>query len=306
MQQLLRFLDICDGNMQEGSFRCDVNISLRPTGQVKLGTRTELKNLNSFRFIEKAIQYEQIRHQDMLETGQRVAQETRLYCPNTNTTQLMRSKENENDYRYFPDPDLLPIKITAEDLAQTKENLPTLPSEIRQRLLNVDNLNADDSDFVLTSKALVQFYDDVKRQSHAEAKTIVNWLKGTYTAALHEQGLTFEQPPVSAFQMSCLLDRLTDKIIPAQLAKIIFSQLMTSDLQVDELITASGYQQKNDNNQIEDVIRTTIDNHPQQAADYRAGKEKLLAFFVGQVMKQLKGQADPAEINLLLRKYLHV
>ena len=306
LQQLLRFLDICDGNMQEGSFRCDVNISLRPTGQVKLGTRTELKNLNSFRFIEKAIQYEQIRHQDMLETGQRVAQETRLYCPNTNTTQLMRSKENENDYRYFPDPDLLPIKITAEDLAQTKENLPTLPSEIRQRLLNVDNLNADDSDFVLTSKALVQFYDDVKRQSHAEAKTIVNWLKGTYTAALHEQGLTFEQPPVSAFQMSCLLDRLTDKIIPAQLAKIIFSQLMTSDLQVDELITASGYQQKNDNNQIEDVIRTTIDNHPQQAADYRAGKEKLLAFFVGQVMKQLKGQADPAEINLLLRKYLHV
>ena len=304
LHQLLRFLNICDGNMQEGSFRCDVNLSLRPTGTDKLGTRTELKNLNSFRFIEKAIYYEQQRHQDILEAGQKVAQETRLYCPNTNTTQLLRSKENENDYRYFPDPDLLPIQITAEDLAHTKANMPSLPSEIKQRLLSEDNLITDDIDFLLTSPALVQFYADVRRQSHAEAKTIINWLKGTYTAALNDQGLSFENPPISATQLACLLDRLTDNIVPSHIAKTLFTQLLTSTQHVDELITASGFQQQNDNGLLEDIIRTIIENQPQQAADFRAGKEKLLAFFVGQVMKQTKGQADPAQINLLLRKYL--
>lgn len=304
LHQLLRFLDICDGNMQEGSFRCDVNLSLRLSDSHPLGTRTELKNLNSFRFIEKAIYHEQSRHQDLLESGRPVIQETRLYCPDTDSTRAMRGKENENDYRYFPDPDLLPIRITAEDLAQAKASMPELPLAIKQRLETDDKLAANDIDFLLTSPALVQFYDDVKQQTHVGTKVIINWLKGTYTAALNEQGLTFEQTPVSAAQFACLLDRLADNIIPAQVAKTVFSKLMNGTQQVDELIAASGYQKQSNNSVIEGIIRTTIDAYPQQAADYRLGKDKLLAFFVGQVMKQLKGQADPADVNKLLRKVL--
>ena len=304
LHQLLRFLDICDGNMQEGSFRCDVNLSLRPKGSQTLGTRTELKNLNSFRFIEKAIHYEQLRHEDMLTAGQQIKQETRLYCPNTDTTELLRSKENENDYRYFSDPDLLPIKITAEDLARIKANRKPLPAEIHHRLLTNDNLATDDVAFLLTSPTLVTFYDDVKSLSHASPKTIVNWLKGTYTATLHDKGLTFEQPPIAAAQLAYLLDCLTDRRISANVAKTIFTQLLTSKQTIDALITASGYQPVNDTSLIEDMIHTIIANNPKQAADYRAGKEKLLAFFVGQVMKQTKGQADPAHINTLVRTCL--
>ena len=304
LHQLVRFLGICDGNMQEGSFRCDVNISLRPFDCEQLGTRTELKNLNSFRFIEKAIEYEQLRHQDVLESGQQITQETRLYCPNTNTTQLLRKKENENDYRYFPDPDLLPIQITADDLKCIKATMPELPAVIKQRLQNEDNLTSNDIEFLLASPAVIRFYNDVKRQSHAKPTTIINWLKGTYIAALNDQGLTFDNPLVSSTHLACLLDRLTDNIIPTKIAKIIFSQLLSGPQSIDELITASGFEQQNDNTLVEGIIRATIENYPQQAADYRAGKEKLLSFFVGHVMKQTKGQADPAKINELLRKYL--
>lgn len=304
LHQLLRFLGICDGNMQEGSFRCDVNISLRPAGETKLGTRTELKNLNSFKFIEKAIAYEQVRHQDLLERGQPVIQETRLYCPNTNRTQVLRTKENENDYRYFPDPDLLPIHITEKELADIKAHMPSLPADIRQRLLDEDQLSVDDIDFLLMSPATVRFFDEVKHQTRAPKKTVVNWLKGTYTAALNERHLTFEHPPVSSSQLASLLDRILDNIIPMQMAKTIFSQLLTQPGDIDELIAKTGYQQDKDTTLIEGIIKTTIDNHPQQVADYKAGKDKLLAFFVGLVMKQTKGQADPAQINALLRKYL--
>jgi len=305
LHQLLVFLDICDGNMQEGSFRCDVNISIRPKGQNTLGTRTELKNLNSFRFIEKAIHYEECRHQDLLESGQIVLQETRLYCPKTNTTQVLRTKENENDYRYFPDPDLLPIHITAEDFAYLKKTLPALPSDIKKRLDDEDGLPKDDIDFLLTSRALIHYYDEVRQQSHASTKTIVNWLKGTYKALLHERGHTFDAPPVSSADLACILNRVTDNAIPTQLAKIIFTQLANNGGgSIDALITASGYQQQNNATLLEDIIRDLIEAHPQQTAEYRAGKDKLLIFFVGKVMKQTKGQGDPAQINDLLRTYL--
>jgi aspartyl-tRNA(Asn)/glutamyl-tRNA(Gln) amidotransferase subunit B len=304
LHQLLLFLDLCDGNMQEGSFRCDVNLSLKPINTETFGTRTELKNLNSFRFIEKAIQYEQFRHQTILESGNQVAQETRFYCPKTNSTQLLRSKENENDYRYFPDPDLLPIPITAADIAHAKASMPECPSTIRQRLQQDNALSSEDIDFLLTSPSLLLFYEKVQRQSHAETRTIVNWLKGTYTAALKEQGLTFEHPPVSADQLADLLDRLTNKLIPASLAKTIFAQLIIKSQPIDVLIVASGYQQPTTPDLIEEIIRTTLANYPQQVTDYRAGKEKLFAFFVGQVMKQTKGQASPEAVNQLLRQHL--
>lgn len=304
LHQLLQFLDICDGNMQEGSFRCDVNISLKPKDQEQLGTRTELKNLNSFRFIEKAIHYEQARHQDVLESGMKIVQETRLYCPDTNTTQILRSKENENDYRYFPDPDLLPVQVSAKEIELIKSQMLPPPAKIRQKLQDEDGLTQDNIDFLLTSLATYTFYQDVRRQSRAEAKTIVNWLKSTYTAAINHKGLSFEQPPVKTSDLACLLDHITDGIISNHLAREIFAKLLEQTHSIDELIRESGHQQKADNHFLEEIIRTTIANHPQQAADYRAGKEKLLAFFVGQVMKKTKGQAEPAEINLLLQKLL--
>lgn len=306
LHQLLQFLGICDGNMQEGSFRCDVNLSLKPKGSEQLGTRTELKNLNSFRFIEKAIYYEQERHQDILEAGHQVVQETRLYCPDTNTTQVLRSKENENDYRYFPDPDLLPIHITAEDIATIKANMSASPRDVRKRLEDEDRLSTENIDFLLNSRATFLFYEDVKRQTKAKPKAVVNWLKGIYTAALNSQHLSFDHPPVSAKALACLLDRLNDNVIPNNLAKDIFTKLLEGSQSVDELIASSGYQAQNDTKALEDMIRTIIKNHPQQAADYRAGKEKLLAFFVGQVMKQTKGQVDPGQINMLVRKELVV
>ncbi|MDA9271977.1 Asp-tRNA(Asn)/Glu-tRNA(Gln) amidotransferase subunit GatB [bacterium] len=304
LHQLLRFLAICDGNMQEGSFRCDVNLSIKPQGSAQLGTRTELKNLNSFRFIEKAIAYEQNRHQELLESGQIIQQQTRLYCPDTNTTHPMRDKENENDYRYFPDPDLLPIKITAETLAKIANNMPTLPDQLRKKLLEEDALASDDIEFLITSPALLRYYSAVKHKSQTPPKTIVNWLKGTYTAALNEQGLDFDQAPVSPERFSCLLDRVTQNSVSVKIAKQIFAKLMTTTLEVDEIIAAEGYQQVNDTAMLYKLIVETIANYPQQAADYRAGKEKLLSFFVGQIMKKTQGQASPDEVNRLLKHYL--
>jgi len=304
LHQLLRFLDVCDGNMQEGSFRCDVNISLKPSGQEKLGTRTELKNLNSFRYIEKAIAYEQLRHQDLLESGQAVIQETRLYAPETNTTHALRSKENENDYRYFSDPDLLPIKITTADLDSIKASMPALPVDIKQQLSAEKGLTVDEIDFLLSTPSLFYFFEALKKKSKAPIKTIVNWLRGTYSAALNDAGMSFDNLPVSANSLADLLDRVTENKISAKNAKDVFARLMAGEHDIDAIIAAAGYLQVNDSKLIEDIIRTIIASNPQQAADYRAGKDKLLGFFVGLVMKETKGQADPAQINKLLIKLL--
>ena len=304
IHQLVRFLDICDGNMQEGSFRCDVNLSLRKKGVEKLGTRTELKNLNSFRFIEKAIAYEQNRHQDLLESGQNVTQETRLYCPNTDRTEVLRSKENENDYRYFPDPDLLPIKISSSLLKEIKESMPELPAEIIKRLELDDKITFDDIEFLLSSPIIIKFYDKVKSLSHADAKTIVNWLKGTYSAALNAASLSFDQAPVPEIYLAELLNKLTDNKITSNIAKSIFAKLMIKLQPIDELINSSGFDKQIDNNLLEDIIKEIVKNNPKQVEDFRSGKEKIFSFFVGLVMKQTKGSADPAIVNTLLREYL--
>jgi len=303
LHQLLRFLGVCDGNMQEGSFRCDVNLSIKPQGVKQLGTRTELKNLNSFRFIEKAIAYEVQRHQDLLESGEQVIQQTRLYSPDTNTTQPMRDKENENDYRYFADPDLLPIKLSRDELNHIQQTMPPLPSTIKERLLN-DGLSIDEVEFLLTSPEHVHFYETVKQQSQASTKVIINWLKGVYAAALNELNVGFDKPPISAEQLASLLDRLTDNTISTKIAKQIFGKLITSTMSVDEIIAAEGYKAMNDGTELESIIHTIITQHPDQTAEYRAGKEKLLAFFVGKIMKETKGQADPEQVNILLKKHL--
>jgi aspartyl-tRNA(Asn)/glutamyl-tRNA(Gln) amidotransferase subunit B len=304
LHQLLRFLGICDGNMQEGSFRCDVNLSLRPEGQEQLGTRTELKNINSFRFIEKAIQFEQLRHQELLETGQMIHQETRLYNPDKNQTELLRTKENENDYRYFPDPDLLPIHLNEDVLARLKATLPELPVALMKQLQQEDGLNDEQVDFILTSPAVVQFYRTVKQHCTASPKTILNWLKGQYAAALNERGLTFEQPPISALKLSHLLNRLHDNTLSNTTAKKLFTLLLTSTKEVDALIESEGLATQQNTADLELMIRQVVEQFPQQAADYRAGKDKLLGFFVGHVMKLTQGQADAAVVNDLLKQHL--
>lgn len=304
LHQLVQFLDICDGNMQEGNFRCDVNLSLKPKGSVALGTRTELKNLNSFRFIEKAIAYEQVRHMDLLESGQQVIQETRLYNPDTNTTHAMRSKENENDYRYFPDPDLLPIEISPSLIAEVKNNLPDLPDKIHLELKNTPSLNEPDINFILSSPAAYYFYKEIKAQSHASEKMIINWLKGQYAAALNEENLAFDTPRVSSNLMANLLNKLHDNIISLNNARTIFTLLWSGEKDIEAIIEREGFRQSDNTALLEDMIVQLINQYPEQVADYRAGKEKLLAFFVGQIMKQTKGKANPDQINLLLKKHL--
>lgn len=304
LHQLVRFLGICDGNMQEGSFRCDVNLSLKPAGSTTLGTRTELKNLNSFRNIERAIAYERARQQDILESGSTVVQETRLYNPDTNSTHSMRDKENENDYRYFPDPDLLPIQVTRFQIAEIKQNMPQLPEQIKHELSAIDTLNDEDTSFILSSPAAYQFYRAVKQNGVSSDKLIINWLKGQYSALLNEHNQSFEIPPVSALLMAQLLAKIEDKSISSNNAKNVFHLLWAGEHDIEEIINREGYQQSNDSGALEELISTVVQNNPTQAADYRAGKEKLLAFFVGQIMKQTKGQADPELVNSLLKKHL--
>ncbi len=304
IHQLVRFLGICDGNMQDGSFRCDVNLSLKPKDSSVLGTRTELKNLNSFRFIEKAIAYEQARHQDLLERGGQIIQETRLYNPDTNSTHAMRDKENENDYRYFPDPDLLPIQVTRMQIAEIKRNLPDFPEQIKQKLQQVPELNDEDIHFILSSPAVYCFYKEIKINSPIADKMIINWLKGHYAAALNEAQRSFEAPPVSAQNMAILLNKLQEKIISANSAKEIFAKLWQGEQDIEEIIQRDGHQQTQDNSELEGFIIQVVQQYPQQAAEYRSGKEKLLGFFVGHIMKQTKGKADPEQVNELIKKHL--
>lgn len=304
LHQLVRFLGICDGNMQEGSFRCDVNLSLKPKGSTVLGTRTELKNLNSFRFIEKAITFEQLRHQDVLENGGKITQETRLYNPDTNTTHAMRDKENENDYRYFPDPDLLPIEITRMRIAEVKRGMPDLPEQINQQLKTIPELNDLDIQFILSSPAVYLFYKEVKANSHSSDKLMINWLKSHYAAALNEHQLSFETPPVSAKNMAMLLNMLHDKVISANSAKQVFMNLWQGEEDIEAIIQRDGHLQTNDDSGLEELVKALIQQYPEQAAELKAGKEKLLGFFVGQIMKQTKGKADPELVNELIKQHV--
>jgi aspartyl-tRNA(Asn)/glutamyl-tRNA(Gln) amidotransferase subunit B len=302
LHELVRFLGICDGNMQAGSFRCDVNISLKPNGSTKLGTRTELKNLNSFRFIEQAINYEQSRQQACLEQGLPINQETRLFCPTTQTTKVLRCKENENDYRYFPDPDLLPIVINSNDIDTVKKQMPELPQAIRQRLNQ--HISLDDCNFLLATPAIYHYFLAVKSQTIADEQTIINWLKGPYSKALYEANLSFNNPPVDATRLAELLTHCVKHTISHNIARQIFTVLWQNDHSVAEIISQKGFNQHIEETTLKTLITTLIGQYPKQAADYRLGREKLLAFFVGHVMKETKGQANPEQVNQLIKEAL--
>ncbi len=298
LNQLLRFLRVCDGNMQEGSFRCDVNLSLKRQNSAELGTRVELKNLNSYRFIEKAIAFEQHRQAHLLDSNQAVVQETRLYNESNHTTVSMRDKESVCDYRYFPDPDLLPIFIDEDTHKRLRSSMPELPEAIRSRLA-ADGISSDDMDYLLSSPALIKYYDTIKQHSRAPAKLIVNWLKGALTAELKEQQQTFENIAVSAHAFADLLDHLADKKIPDKLGKDILKQLFQGDQTVPDLIAASGYQPQVafDQALLKDTLMAQF---PQQIAQYRSGDQKILSFLIGQAMKLTKGQVDPKDIAAFL------
>ena len=304
IHSIVRYLGISDGNMQEGSFRCDANVSVRPRGQQELGTRTELKNLNSFRFVEKAINYEIERQIDLIEDGGTVVQETRLYDSDKDETRSMRSKEEANDYRYFPDPDLLPVVISADYIEAVRRQLPELPDAKQQRFVDEYQLKSDDASLLTTSRALADYFEAAAAATSANARLVANWVVGELSGALNRDGLEISASKVSASSLAGLLTRIHDNTISGKIAKQVFEAMWQGEGDADAIIGAKGLQQITDTSAIEAVVDQVIAAHPEQAADYRAGKDKLIGFFVGQVMKATQGQANPGQVNQILKAKL--
>ncbi|MFU8895307.1 MAG: Asp-tRNA(Asn)/Glu-tRNA(Gln) amidotransferase subunit GatB [Gammaproteobacteria bacterium] len=303
IHQLVRYLGICDGNMQEGSFRCDANISVRPVGRHKFGTRAEIKNLNSFRFVERAILFEVERQIDILESGGSVVQETRLYDPDRDETRPMRSKEEANDYRYFPDPDLLPLEIGPELVEEVRNALPELPARKRERFMHEYGLSEYDAGVLSMSRAVADYFETAAA-GVADKKLAANWVMGELAGALNKAGLEISASPVSAEDLLGLLRRIEDDTISGKIAKEVFEAMWSGEGDADAVIEARGLKQITDAGSVEAIIREVMAANPQQLEQYRAGKDKLFGFFVGQVMKSTGGKANPALVNQLLKKLL--
>jgi aspartyl-tRNA(Asn)/glutamyl-tRNA(Gln) amidotransferase subunit B len=301
---LVRYLEICDGNMQEGSFRCDANVSVRPVGQEKFGTRCEIKNLNSFRFIEKAINYEVARQIEIIEGGGTIRQETRLYDPDKGETRALRSKEEANDYRYFPDPDLLPVAIDEEYIEAVAKTLPELPDQKAARYIEKFGLSVYDAGVLTASREMGDFYESVLAEMKGHEKLAANWVMGDLSAALNKDGLEVTESRIDARRLSGLLARIVDETISGKIAKEVFEQMWAEGKDADSIIEAKGLKQITDTGAIEKVIEEVMAANPKQLADYRSGKDKLFGFFVGQVMKVTAGKANPAQVNDLLKKKL--
>ena len=301
---LVRYLEICDGNMQEGSFRCDANVSIRPQGQVEYGTRAELKNINSFRFVERAINFEVERQIDILEGGGKVVQETRLYDADKNETRPMRSKEEANDYRYFPDPDLLPVELDEAFINSVAETLPELPDAKQQRFVQQYGLSNNDAGVLTASREMADYYEQTVEASAGEGKLSANWVSGELSGQLNKEGVDISESPVSPQQLGGMLKRIQDGTISGKIAKQVFEAMWAGEGDADAIIDRKGLKQITDSGAIEKIIRDILDNNSKQVEQYRAGQEKLLGFFVGQVMKATQGKANPGEVNKLLKKLL--
>jgi len=301
---IVRYLGISDGNMQEGSFRCDANVSVRRVGQKALGTRTEIKNLNSFRFVEKAINFEIERQIEHLEDGGEVVQETRLYDSDKDETRPMRSKEEANDYRYFPDPDLLPVEISAEYIESVRQQLPELPAAKQRRFVDDYGLKSDDADLLTSSRALADFFETATAATDAKTQLVANWVIGDLSGALNRDGLEIADSKVPATELAGLLTRIHDNTISGKIAKQVFEAMWDGEGTADAVIEAKGLQQITDSSAIEAVVEQVIAANPGQVAEYKAGKDKLIGFFVGQVMQATKGQANPGQVNQILKDKL--
>ncbi|WP_438947444.1 Asp-tRNA(Asn)/Glu-tRNA(Gln) amidotransferase subunit GatB [Undibacterium fentianense] len=313
LHSLVVWLDICDGNMQEGSFRCDANVSVRPVGQKEFGTRCEIKNLNSFRFLEEAINIEVRRQIELIEDGGTVVQETRLYDPDRKETRSMRSKEDSQDYRYFPDPDLPPLRISREWVEQVRSTMPELPTAMRSRFSTQYALSDYDAMIITQSKAMAAYFETAISASAggdqaAQAKQIANWLMGDVSSTLNREGIEIQDIPVSAAQLAVLLQRITDGTISNKIAKEVFAamwQAPSSDIHLaDQVIDAKGLKQISDVGALEKIIDEVMAANQQSVDEYRAGKEKAFNALVGQAMKATKGKGNPAQVNELLKKKL--
>ena len=301
---LVRYLHICDGNMQEGSFRCDANVSVRRKGAEKFGTRAELKNLNSFRYVEKAINLEVARQIDILESGGTVIQETRLYDADKDETRSMRSKEEANDYRYFPDPDLLPVVLEESFIEQVRASLPELPDQKALRFQQQHGLSAYDAGVLTASAEMAAFYESVVALVPSDPKLVANTVMGDFSAALNKDNLDIANSRVSAAQLGALIGRIVDNTISGKIAKEVFEAMWNEGLEADPVIESRGLRQITDSSAIEAVIDAIMAANPKQLADYRSGKDKLFGFFVGQAMKATDGKANPALLNDLLKSKL--
>jgi aspartyl-tRNA(Asn)/glutamyl-tRNA(Gln) amidotransferase subunit B len=304
LHALVVWLDICDGNMQEGSFRCDANVSVRPAGDERFGTRVEIKNLNSFRFLQQAIDHEIRRQIELIEDGGQVIQETRLYDPNLDQTRSMRSKEDAMDYRYFPDPDLLPLQISAEWIERVRRALPELPEAMRTRLASQYGLGSYDAALLTSSRALARYFEAAASQA-PDPKAVANWVNGEVSAALNAGGLAIEQCPVSPAQLAALLSRIGDGTINQKTAKDVFAALWEGKAEsVDAYIDAHGLRQISDAGAIEAIVDQVLAANSATVAEFKSGKDKAFNALVGQAMKATRGKANPTQVNEILRRKL--
>ena len=304
LHSLVRYLGISDGNMQEGSFRCDANVSVRPSGQAEFGTRAEIKNINSFRFVEQAINFEVERQILLLESGGTVVQETRLFDPDRHETRSMRSKEEANDYRYFPDPDLLPVELDDDFIEAVRKTLPELPDARKARFVSEHGLSAYDAGVLTASRELADYFEAVVAASGGQGKLSANWVMGELSGALNRSNCDITGSPVTAAALAAMLKRIEDGTISGKIAKQVFEAMWNGAGSADEIIEQQGLKQISDSSAIEGIIRDVLDNNPKQLEQYRGGQEKLFGFFVGQVMKATQGKANPKQVNELLRKLL--
>ena len=303
LHQIVVYLGVCDGNLEQGSFRCDANVSIRPWGQKEFGTRAELKNINSFRFIKQAIEYEVERQSEVIEEGGKVVQETRLFDANAGTTRSMRGKEEAHDYRYFPDPDLVPIVVSPEWIESSRQDLPELPEAKQERFVREYGLSRYDAEVLTAERAMGDYFDACVRL-HDDGKACANWVMGEVQRRLNDEGIAIAKAPVSPELLVGMLKRIDDNTISGKIAKTVFDAMWKSGKSADVIIDEQGLKQVTDTGAIEAVIDQIIAANPGQVEEYRGGKEKVFGFFVGQVMKASQGKANPAAVNELLRKKL--
>ncbi|HTS54345.1 MAG TPA: Asp-tRNA(Asn)/Glu-tRNA(Gln) amidotransferase subunit GatB [Burkholderiales bacterium] len=304
LHALVRWIGICDGNMQEGSFRCDANVSIRPEGSEQLGTRCEIKNLNSFRFLERAVEYEVQRQIEILSAGGTVVQQTRLYDPDRDETRSLRSKEDAQDYRYFPDPDLPPLEVTQAWVEQVRKGLPELPEAKRERFQRELGLSLYDASVLTASREMATYFEDTVCALPGQAKLCANWVMGELSGRLNKEGLDIAQSPLPASALAALLRRFADGTISGKVAKDVFEVLWKGGGDVDQIIEARGLKQISDVDQIEKIVEAIISANPAQVAEFRAGKQKAFNFLVGQAMKASRGKANPEQLNEILRRRL--
>jgi aspartyl-tRNA(Asn)/glutamyl-tRNA(Gln) amidotransferase subunit B len=301
LHTIIRYLDISDAIMAQGSMRCDVNVSIRPKGTTELGTRTEIKNINSFRFVEKAIHSEVARQQEILEDGGRIIQETRRYNADKDVTTSMRSKEVANDYRYFPEPDLLPVVIDDEYIAAVKAQLPELPDARKARFTNDYSLSNYDAGVLVSSRELAEYFEIVASSS-GDPKLAANWVSQDLLGLLNKNNWEIADSPIQAERLATLITRIKDNTISGKIAKTVFEAMIEDLSDVDAIIEAKGLKQVTDSGEIEKLVLEVIENNPAQVQQYKDGKEQVIGFLVGQCMQLSKGKANPAQVNELLRE----